>query len=98
MTVRIQEVYIMADRKENFFTRAFRDMKEDARAQHEVDKANFAAAKAESKANFEDAKAMHSAAKRKAAAAAEREEAIAAANARKAAAEERISAAHEQRN
>ena len=37
-----------------FFKNAFSDMKENAKAQHEVDKANFAAAKAESKANFEE--------------------------------------------
>ena len=36
-----------------FFKNAFSDMKESAKAQHEVDKANFAAVKAESKANFE---------------------------------------------
>ena len=41
-----------------FFKKAFRDMKESAKAQHEVDKANFAAAKAESKAQWEEAKAM----------------------------------------
>ena len=39
-----------------FFKKAFSDMKEDAKAQHEVDKANFAAAKAESKAQWEEAK------------------------------------------
>ena len=37
-----------------FFTNAFSDMKESAKAQHEVDKANFEAVKAESKANFEE--------------------------------------------
>ena len=37
-----------------FFKNAFSDMKENAKAQHEVDKANFAAAKAESKASFEE--------------------------------------------
>ena len=37
-----------------FFKKAFSDMKESAKAQHEVDKANFAAAKAEAKANFEE--------------------------------------------
>ena len=42
----------------NFFRKAFGDMKESARAQHQVDKANFAAVKAESKAQFEEAKAM----------------------------------------
>ena len=44
----------MAEKKENFFKKAFRDMKENAKAQHEVDKANFAAAKAEARANFEE--------------------------------------------
>ena len=34
----------------------FRDMKESAKAQHEADKANFEAVKAESKANWEEAK------------------------------------------
>ncbi len=35
----------------NFLKNAFNDMKESAKAQHEVDKAEFAAVKAESKAN-----------------------------------------------
>lgn len=43
-----------------FLKKALKDMKESAKAQHEVDKANFAAAKAESKAQFEEAKAMGS--------------------------------------
>ncbi|MBQ8427317.1 MAG: hypothetical protein IJX16_06135 [Clostridia bacterium] len=38
----------------NFFKKAFKDMKESAKAQHEVDKANLEAVKAESKANFEE--------------------------------------------
>ena len=37
-----------------FFRKAFGDMKKSAQAQHEVDKANFAAAKAEARANFEE--------------------------------------------
>ena len=37
-----------------FFKKAFRDMKESAQAQHEVDKAELAAAKAEARANFEE--------------------------------------------
>ena len=37
-----------------FLKKAFNDMKESTRAQHEVDKANFAAAKAESKAQWEE--------------------------------------------
>ena len=51
----------MSEKKENvvtktkkFFKDAFSDMKESAKAQHEVDKANFNAVKAESKANFEE--------------------------------------------
>lgn len=44
----------MEEKKENFFKKAFREMGESAKAQHQVDKANFAAAKAEAKANFEE--------------------------------------------
>lgn len=44
----------MVEKKENFFKKAFREMKENTKAQHEVDKANFEAAKAEAKANFEE--------------------------------------------
>lgn len=40
----------------NFLKNAFEDMKENARNQHEVDKRNFEAAKAEAKANFEKAR------------------------------------------
>lgn len=38
----------------DFFANAFSDMKESAKSQHELDKANFEAVKAESKANFEE--------------------------------------------
>ena len=41
-------------KKENFFKKAFREMAQNAKAQHEVDKANLEAAKAEAKANFEE--------------------------------------------
>lgn len=37
-----------------FFKKAFDDMKKSAQAQHEVDKAEFATAKAEARANFEE--------------------------------------------
>ena len=37
-----------------FFKKSFSDMGESAKAQHEVDKANLAAAKSEAKANFEE--------------------------------------------
>ena len=74
-----------------FFKKAFADMKESTKAQHEVDKANFAAAKAEAKANFEEAKMSPSQRQKKMQE--EREAQIAAANERKAAADARIDAA-----
>lgn len=74
-----------------FLKKALKDMKESAKAQHEVDKANFAAAKAESIATWEEAKM--SPAQRQAMMQAERDAQIAEANERKAAAEVRISAA-----
>ena len=76
-----------------FFKKAFQDMKESAKAQHEVDKANFAAVKAESKANFEEAKAMGKPETRKAMMQAERDEQIAEAVKRQEEAQARIDAA-----
>ena len=49
-----------------FFANAFSDMKESAKAQHELDKANFEAVKAESKANFEENRFHNSLARAKA--------------------------------
>lgn len=40
----------------NFLKKAFEDMKASAKAQHEVDKAQFEAVKAESRAQWEEAK------------------------------------------
>ena len=76
----------------SFFKKAFGDMKESAKAQHEVDKANFAAAKAESKAQFEEAKAMSKPDTRKKMMQAQRDEQIAAAQQRQADAQARIDA------
>ena len=56
----------MAEKKENFFKKAFKDMKESAKAQHEVDKANFIATEAEAKANFEENRGRNTYAKAKA--------------------------------
>lgn len=42
------------EKKEGFFKKALRDMAEDARMQHEVDKAEWEAVKAESRVNFEE--------------------------------------------
>ena len=74
-----------------FFKKAFGDMKESTKAQHEVDKANLAAAKAEAKANWEEAKMSPS--QRQAKMQKERDAQIAAAKERKAAADARTQAA-----
>jgi len=75
----------------SFFKKAFSDMKESAKAQHEVDKANWNAAKAESKATWEEAKMSPKA--RQAKMQAEREAQIAAAKQREAEAKAQIAAA-----
>ena len=75
-----------------FFKNAFADMKADAKAQHEVDKANMAATKAESKAQWEEAKAMGKPETRKKVMQAQRDEQIVEANKRKAEAEARTAA------
>ena len=49
-----------------FFKKAFGDMKESAKAQHELDKAEFQAVKAESKASFEENRGHNTYAKAKA--------------------------------
>ena len=71
-----------------FFKKAFSDMKESAKAQHEVDKANFNAVKAESKAQWEEAKM--SPAQRQQKMQEEREAQIAEAKKRQEAAQKRI--------
>lgn len=73
-----------------FFKNAFADMKANAKAQHEIDKANMAATKAESRAQWEEAKPMGDPARRNAVMQAQRDEQIAEANKRKAEAEARI--------
>ncbi len=75
-----------------FFQNAFQDMKESAKAQHEVNKANFAAAKAESRARFEEAKAMGNPNRHKKVMQAERNAQIEEASKRAAAAQARIDA------
>ena len=75
----------------NFFKKALNDMRESTKAQHEVDQANLAAAKAEAKANWEEAKMSPS--QRQAKMQEERDAQIAAAKERKAAADARTQAA-----
>ena len=43
----------------DFLKKAFNDMKESAQKQHEIDKENFEAVKADSKARFEEAKKVN---------------------------------------
>ncbi|MBQ8577852.1 MAG: hypothetical protein IJ449_07850 [Clostridia bacterium] len=74
----------------NFLKKAFADMKESAKEQHKVDRANFEAVKAESKANFAEAKAMGNPETHKKMMQAERDAQVKEANERKAAAEARI--------
>lgn len=50
----------------NFLKKAFQDMANSAKAQHEVDKAEFEQVKAESKANFEENRGRNTFAKAKA--------------------------------
>ena len=50
----------------NFLKKAFQDMADSAKAQHEVDKAEFAQKKAEAKANFEENRGHNTFAKAKA--------------------------------
>jgi len=80
-----------AEKAGSFFKRAFQDMAESAKAQHELDKANFAAVKAESRAQWEEAKCAPKA--RQAKMQAEREAQLAETNARIEAAQARIDAA-----
>ena len=71
----------------------FKDMKESAKAQHEVDKANFEAAKAEAKATWEVAKLSPK--ERQELRQKERDAQIAAAKERTAVAQERLDTVNE---
>lgn len=49
---------VNAEEKEGFFKKAFRDIKESAKLQRQIDKANYQATKLESKAFFEEQKRL----------------------------------------
>ena len=83
--------------KVGFFKRAFNDMKESTRRQHEIDIANFKAHKLEAKASFEEHKAMSRRDTRKAIEKKEYEEQMQEAKARQEAAEKRIAEAKKQK-
>ena len=77
-------------RLKEFFKKAFADIKQSAKDQHEVDKANLAAVKAEAKAQWEEAKRTPK--QQQEAMRQKQAEQIAAAKAREAEANERIAA------
>ena len=76
--------------KPGFFKQAFRDMRESARRQKEIDKANFKAQKMESKAFYEEQKAMRNPEVRKGVQEKEYQKQLAEAKARQEAAQKRI--------
>lgn len=76
--------------KPGFFRQAFRDMRESARRQREIDRANFRAQKLETRAFYEEQKAMRNPEVRKGVQLKEYEEQMAEAQARQEAAQERI--------
>ena len=78
-----------------FFKKAFADIKQSAKDQHEVDKANLAAVKAEAKAQWEEAKRTPK--QQQEAMRQKQAEQVAAAKVREAEAKERIAGAAELR-
>ena len=76
--------------KAGFFKQAFRDMKESAKRQREIDKANFKAQKMETKAFYEEQKAKSNPDVRKMVQEQEYQKQMAEAKARQEAAQKRI--------
>lgn len=79
-----------AEKKDGFFKRAFRDMKESARLQRKIDKANYEATKLESKAFYQEQKRLSNPKVRTAAEKARMEQELQAANERKQAAQAKL--------
>jgi hypothetical protein len=76
--------------KPGFFKQAFRDMKESAKRQREIDKANFKAQKMETKAFYQEPKAKNNPETRKMLQEQEYQQKMAEAKARQEAAQKRI--------
>ena len=76
--------------KPGFFKQAFRDMKESAKRQREIDKANFKAQKMETKAFYQEQKAKNNPETRKMVQEQEYQQKMAEAKARQEAAQKRI--------
>ena len=79
-----------ATEKPGFFKQAFRDMKESARMQREIDKANFRAVRLETKAFYQEQKAKRNPEVRKMIQEQEYQQQMAEAKARQEAAQKRI--------
>ena len=79
--------------KAGFFKQAFRDMKESAKRQREIDKANFKAQKMETKAFYQEQKAKRNPEVRKMVQEQEYQQQMAEAKARQEAAQKRINEA-----
>ncbi|MBQ3070447.1 MAG: hypothetical protein IJD12_02015 [Tidjanibacter sp.] len=79
-----------AEKKDGFFKRAFRDMKESARLQRKIDKANYEATKLESKAFYQEQKRLSNPKVRTATEKARMEQELQAANERKQAAQAKL--------
>jgi len=92
-TVAIAEEVTTEPEKGGFFKQAFRDMRESAKQQREIDRANFKAQKMETKAFYEEQKALSNPKARKAMQKEEYRKQMADAKARQEAAEERINRA-----
>ena len=84
--------------KPGFFKQAFRDMKESAKRQKEIDKANFRAQKMETKAFYQEQKAMRNPQVRKMVQEQEYQQQMAQAKARQEAAQKRIDKAKDNSN
>lgn len=78
------------EKKDGFFKRAFRDMKESAKLQRQIDKANFEATKLESKAFYQEQKRLSNPKVRTAAERERMENELEAANQRKAEAKAKL--------
>ena len=82
--------HIQETEKPGFFKQAFRDMKESAKRQREIDKANFKAQKMETKAFYQEQKAKRNPEVRKMVQEQEYQQQMAEAKARQEAAQKRI--------
>ena len=78
------------EKKEGFLKSAFRDMKESAKLQHKIDKANYEATKLESKAFYQEQKRLSNPKVRTAAEKARMEQELEAAEQRKAEAQAKL--------